>query len=76
MPIINKTRLTVYDLLYKNILCEKSHNNKLEILVIGNSEKMIAEAVKAIFWCCQYPGISLSMIIAAKKKRCYCSTVN
>ena len=67
MPIINKTRLAVYDLLYKNILCEKSHNNKLEILVIGNSEKMIAEAVKAIFWCCQYPGISLSVIIAAKK---------
>ena len=28
---------------------------------------MIAEAVKAIFWCCQYPGISLSVIIAAKK---------
>lgn len=46
MPIINKTRLAVYDLLYKNILCEKSHNNKLEILVSGNFEKNIIRSPK------------------------------
>lgn len=42
-------------------------NNYLNILIIGNSDELLKETIKTVFWCCKLPNVSLNITVAYKK---------
>ena len=61
---INKYRLNLYELLYKQPLCNfkiaKDGMDKMKVLFIGDKDKAI-ETYKTMFWASQYPNCRLEM---------------
>lgn len=62
---INRYRLNLYSLLYKNPLCEymiklENGSNRMNVMFIGDKEKAV-ETYKTMFWASQYPGSMLHM---------------
>ncbi len=61
---INKYRLNLYELLYKQPLCNyriiKDAQYKMKVLFVGDRDKAI-ETYKTIFWASQYPNCRLEM---------------
>ena len=62
---INRYRLNLYSLLYKNPLCEymiklENGSNRMNVMFIGDKEKAV-ETYKTMFWASQYPDSILHM---------------
>ena len=74
MNTIGTNRLRIYDLFYNKPLCDYIHDEKLNVLIIGNGW-VGNEAFKAAFWCGLYPNTKLNITIASQNAKEYETTI-
>lgn len=72
MSTIGENRLTIYKLLYEHPMCQYIKNQELNVLILG-TDCIADEALKASFWCGQYPDSKLHITIAAENASEYIS---
>lgn len=70
MSTIGKNRLSIYNLLYENPMCNYIFENELNVLIIGTGW-VGSEAFKAAFWAGQYPDTKLNITIASENAEKY-----